>query len=212
MDSLNLSRLIAQAECYKVLVSLFSEPKEGIHDNRKLYNSLIKSTGLLKPKALELAKKLRKTIADLRIEDLDSEYQKLFGDSETATANPNSGEYFSGRDGTTGSQAWISEFYENAGFSINHGVEDPGHIVTELKFIEFLLNNIAGSFSRDDSAMVHHFGDLRCRFVHEHMIRWIPEFTRSILYSSKSPFYLQLAILLRTLLITCSGEEDENSN
>ncbi|MFH1121171.1 MAG: molecular chaperone TorD family protein [Bacteroidota bacterium] len=208
MDSLDFTRLTAQAGCYKVLVSLYSEPKIGIHDKKKIYDSLIKHTGFLKPKALELAKKLRKTASILSIEDLNSEYIRLFNNSDSVPAYPCCDKYFTGPEGATGSLSRITEFYEEAGFTIDAMNDKPGHIVTELKFIDFLLDKITGHLKKDNAAMVNQYGDLRCRFIHEHMIRWVPEFTRSILYNSKSPYYLQLAILLRTLLITCSGEEE----
>lgn len=208
MNSINLSNLSAQVECYKILVRLFDMPEAGVHDNRKLYNDLIKATGYLKPKALELAKKLRKTIADVSIEDLTSEYRRLLGGSEIVLANPSCDFYFSNRENTAGSQAWVREFYEIAGFRFEPEIHSPCHISTELRFIGYLLDQITNEFNRNNLPNVNHFGDLRCRFVHEHMILWVPEFTRCILYNSKSPFYLQLAILLRTLLVTCSGEEE----
>lgn len=199
-----------QTECYNILVRLFGEPEAGIHDNRKLYNKLIKLTGYLKPKVLLLAKKLRKTTGSSGIEDMVTEYRRLFGNHDKTLASPYSEYYIPKHENGTDTRVWVRDFYNKSGFNFAPEMAGPCHIITELMFIEYLLDQVSTGFRHDNMSVVNHFGDLRCRFINEHMNRWIPEFTGCILNHSKSPYYLQLAILLRTLIISCSGDRELN--
>lgn len=209
MNTYTVSQLMAQAECYNILAELFSEPENGVHDYRKLYNKLVNSTGILKPKALGMARKLRKTTFNLKTADLIPEYNRLFADPATALAYPCSSMYISKNKTDVLLLEWISDFYIKAGFEEKPATNPVDHISTELKFIYHLLHHVAKGFQSDDIAMVNRYSDLRCQFIREHMIKWVPEFTRCILQHSVSPYYLQLSILNRTLLINCTGENIE---
>lgn len=203
MTSYYVTQLLAQAECYNILATLYSKPESGVHDSRKQFGTIVKSTMLLKPKSLEMARKLRKTAFSIDIVETETEYNRLFTGQTTALAYPCSSAYISME-----SPEWITDIYSKAGFITEQLNNPPDHITTEMRFIHHLLFEVAKGFQKDDNDIVHHFSELRCRFIKEHMIKWVPDFTRSILYNSKSPFYLQLAILSRTMLVNCTGEND----
>lgn len=212
MSSYNVSRLLAQAECYNILATLFEEPAPGIHKNHKIFDKLVKYAQQLKPKELELAKKIKITARNLKPEDNPIEYSQLFSDLKNALAYPCGSNYISNQQGNHAMDNFIHDFYAEAGFDFNEYDLPLDHIIVELKFMYYLLNEIIHSFQNDDIERVNHLSNLRCRFVREHMIEWIPDFTRSILNNSKSPFYLQLAILTRTLLVNCKEEEIKDSH
>lgn len=212
MNSYNLSYLLAQSTCHNTLARLFSKPVSGIHDNRKLYENLVKASGLLRPKVLELAKRLRKTVHNLSIEDLQSEYKRLFEGENDAMAYPCSNLYNDDQKADDGLIEWINGFYTRAGYKTDLLNQPSDHISTELDFIHHLLTKVCVEFRNDNIQSMNQFSSLRCQFIHEHMIKWVPEFTRKILCNSKSPYYLQLAILVRTILITCNDEDEENQN
>jgi len=209
MTTYSISQLLAQAACYKILAALFDKPVAGVHDNKTHYDTLVKSTELMKPKALEMAKKFRGTAMGLHIADLMPEYIRLFTGLTEVQVCPCSSNYFSNLTAAGDTTQWLANFYDNAGFVYGQLNEPMDHITTELKFLYHLLNKAGEGYQLDDSNMVSRFSELRCRFIKDHMIKWVPEFSRCILIQSKSPYYLQLSILNRTLLVNCTGEINE---
>lgn len=201
--------LLILAESYKILSLLYHRPLKGVHDNRKLYDSLVKSAGQINQKAIEVAKRLRKTGNELELEEQIVEYSRLFEKADDKLPSLCSNRYIepTRQDSNDNLKNWLTEIYHEAGFD-NGLFDDPiDHISVELSFIHHLLTNAAKGLKEDDMTIINHFGELRCRFVNEHMVKWVPEFTRCILTNSKSPFYLQLSILTRTIIINCPGED-----
>lgn len=212
MHTYNISYLLSQSVCHETIAKLFCMPQSGIHDNRKLYENLVKASGLLKPKVLELAKRLRKTAQSISIEELQTEYKRLFEGEKIALAYPCSVWYKKESISNNEMIGWVTGFYKAAGYQ-NKGLNlPPDHISSELNFICYLLTEVCGEFRNDNIKLMNQYSELRCQFIHEHMIHWVPEFTRNILCNSKSPYFLQLAILVRTILVNCNDEEDENHN
>jgi len=208
MNTTKVSRLLDQAECFNILAALFCEPESGVHDHMKLYDNLVKSIDLLKPKAIEMAKKLRKTAFEIKTSDLKDEYNRLFTSRTDTSAYPCSCHYINVEVEGKDLIEWLTDFYTMAGFSTVHFKKPPDHICTELKFIYHLHYSAAREFKKNNISRISHLSDLRCQFIHDHMIHWIPDFTHSILFNSKSPFYLQLSILTRTLLVNCNEENN----
>lgn len=209
MTSYSVSQLLAQAECYKILAALFCKPEAGIHDSTQLYNDLVHSTELLKPKALEMAKKLRETVTGLDVEDLIPEYTRLFTGQTNVPAHPCGSMYLGKQQFEVEFAEWITDYYSKGGFDSRQQNHPPDHISTELLFIFHLLIKATEGFQHDNPEMATFFSEIRCQFIREHMINWVPEFSRRILVNSKSLYYLQLSILNRTLLVNCTGERNE---
>jgi TorA maturation chaperone TorD len=208
MSTFSVQQLLMQAECYKILALFYSEPKGGVHDNSRFYETLVKTSSLLDSKAFEVSKKFRKTGLKLDIEELKKEYKRLFTESESVFAYPFSSRYINSLNKGSDTINWLSNFYKKAGFQTDLPAMPTDHISTELHFIYHLLSKAANGFKDDDMSGISHFGELRCLFVREHVINWVPEFTRQILNNSHSPFYLQLAILTRTIIVHCAEEGD----
>jgi TorA maturation chaperone TorD len=196
------------AESYKILALLYNKPSKGVHDNRKIYDSLVKSAGQINQKALEVAKRLRKTGNELELEEQTVEYSRLFEKTDDNLPSLLSNRYIGNlrQDQDDSLKNWLTEIYHKAGFDTSLFDDPVDHISVELFFIHHLLINAAKGLKEDDMSIINHFGELRCIFVNEHMVKWVPEFTRCILTNSKSPYYLQLAILTRTTIINCPGE------
>jgi TorA maturation chaperone TorD len=208
MNTLNVSQILMQAECYKILALFYYEPKGGVHNNRRLFDTLVKTSSLLDPKAFGMSKKLRKTGLKLDIEDLKREYSRLFAEPESALAYPCSSRYINKLKTDYDTIDWLSDFYKRTGYQPDLSALPSDHISTELGFVYHLLSNAANGIKDDDMSTISHFGELRCLFVREHVINWLPEFARCILHNSQSPFYMQLAILTRTIIVKC--DEDGN--
>lgn len=207
MNTINVSQLIIQAECYKILALLYHKPESGIHDNKKLCDTLVKSAGMLGSKAFEVSKKFRDTSLKLNMEDLIKEHTRLFGDPGVALAYPCSSRYINKSNTGSVLGSWLTNIYHEAGYDYGQFTDPIDHISTELGFVYHLLSNAAKGFKEDDMSTINHFGELRCLFVREHVINWVPEFTRCVINNSQSPYYLQLAILTRTIIVQCPDNE-----
>ncbi len=208
MNTLSVSALLAQAEGYKILSVLFNKPEVGIHENKKTYDSLVKSAGHINQKALGLAKRLRTTGIKLATAELLSEFNGLFETEKKHLSQLCSSCYIdkSRQESAESIMNRIMEIYQTAGFNTSDLNIPKDHISVELGFIYHLLVCSANGFKSNDMSVINFFGELRCLYVREHMVKWVPEFTRYILINSKSQFYLQLAILTRTILINCPGD------
>ncbi len=209
MNITSVSELRIQAECYRILALFYNQPQGGVHNNKKMHESVVKSAGLLNPKALEVSKKLRMTGIHQNIEDLSTEYFRLFENPWKVLANPCSNHYISKFQSDSDSELinWLKNIYQKAGYVPDQTTHPIDHISIELNFIYHLIIKTAMGFEQDDMSFIDQYGGLRCQFVKEHMMKWLPEFTRNILNNSHSPYYLQLAILTRTIIVHCSDDD-----
>jgi len=158
------------------------------------------------PKELQLVKKLRNTIRNINFEEIESAYSSLF-EGDYALAYPCSNFYLDQKDSTTVLQDCVQNFYQKTSFKNETSNLSDDHIVIELKFIHYLIQESIMAFRADNFENVSFYSCLHCEFIKEHMIKWIPDFTRQILNNSESPFYLQLSILTRTVLVNCKEQD-----
>lgn len=207
MATYDLSQLLARAECYHILSQLFGKPESEIPNGKRIFNKLLKNANELKPKELQLVRKLRSTVRNISAREIESEYARLF-QGDTALAFPFSSFYSSKKEGHSDEQDIIHEYYEKASFKNDTTLADD-HIVVELKFIHHLIQESTKAFRVDNFETVSDFSCLHCHFIRDHMIPWVSGFTQLILNNSESPYYLQLAILTRTVLVNCKEQEQE---
>lgn len=200
---LDYTKLMAQAESYKALSLLFGAPVEGLHNSCGIYDEFVGSTKVLDAKMHELAKKLKHTSEQLNLAELSTEFDRLFilGDVGLL-ACPFSSAYENMKSVDRLSQ-WIEGEYKKADFVPGNAKIPFDHIVTELEFICKVIEKAAAHLQNNEAAEANYFSQLRCNFIADHALKWVPDFTRAIIFSSKSPFYLQLAILVRTMLVNC---------
>ncbi len=206
MKLLDYTKLMAQAESYKALSLLFGAPVEGLHNSSSIYDEFVGNAKLLDAKMLELTKKLKHTSEQLSLAELSAEFIRLFkmGDGGLL-ACPFSSAYDSMKSVDRLAQ-WIESEYKKADFVPGNTKIPCDHIVTELEFIYKVIEKAAAHLQNNEEAKANYFSQLRCNFIAGHALKWVPDFTRAIIFNSKSPFYLQLAILARTMLVNCVKE------
>lgn len=208
---LNHNRLMAQASSYKALASLFAKPAEGLHNTPFIYDELVGNARILDHKMLELTKKLKNTAENLELAELNTEFGRLFTDwSGGVLACPYSSAYQNMKS-VEGLDRWIEAEYKKIDFVPENDKLPCDHIITELEFIYKAIEKAATHLAKNEEAEADYYSQLRCSFIAEHALKWVPDFTRAIIFSSKSPFYLQLAILARTMLVNCVIEQQGRS-
>lgn len=206
---LNHTRLIAQASSYRTLLSLLGKPVEGLHDNPSIYNEFVINAWLLDPKMLELTKKLKATSENLDMAEQNTEYERLFTERNGKfLACPYSSGYQNMKSVDRLTQ-WIEGEYAKADFVPGNNMLPVDHIVTELEFIYKVIAKAAARLAEKEEAEAQYYSHLRCSFIADHALKWVPDFTRAIIFNSESPFYLQLAILARTMLVNCAMEHQD---
>ncbi len=205
---LNYNRLMAKAGSYSVLSLLLGKPVEGLHNTSVIYDELIGNAMLLDPKMLELAKKLKASSENVVIAEMNTEYERLFTDwNEGFLACPYSSAYRNMKP-VDGWIQWIEDEYKKADFVPRNNEIPIDHITTQLEFIYRVIGKAAAHLAKNEQAEAIYYSQLICNFIAYHALKWIPDFTRAIIFNSKSPFYLQLAILARTMLANCVMEQE----
>lgn len=206
---LNYTRLRVQASSYKTLFSLLGKPVEGLHDNPSIYDEFAINARLLDPKMLELTKKLKATSENLDLAEQNTEYERLFTERDDKyLACPFSSGYQNMKS-VGGLIQWIEGEYAKADFVSGNDKLPVDHIVTELEFIHKVIAKAAARLAEKEEAEAQYYSHLQCSFIADHALKWVPDFTRAIIFNSESPFYLQLAILARTMLVNCAMEHQD---
>ena len=84
--------------------------------------------------------------------------------------------------------AQVQELYTEAGLSINTGEVMPDHIGVELNFLAVLLERTHSDNSSKDKQV-----SMTGMFLNEHLLTWLPDFTRDMENAAETPFYRALA-------------------
>ncbi len=89
----------------------------------------------------------------------------------------------------------VRNYYRKAGLTINNNDIMPDHIGAELNFMALLLGNCRPKTLRSKHAVVT-IED----FLDDHILKWVPEFTRDMENASETQLYKALAAATRNLV------------
>jgi TorA maturation chaperone TorD len=90
----------------------------------------------------------------------------------------------------------VNKFYNEVRLAIDDPNIMPDHIGAELNFFAVLLQRI-----NDDPEKRSQCLDTATRFLTEHVITWVPQFTRDMEDAANSSFYKALAKVTRHILV-----------
>ena len=88
-------------------------------------------------------------------------------------------------------------FYHKMGLKINNPDMMPDHIGAELNFLVVLYNKISNDHKKSP-----YYKDIAKRFLDEHLMKWVPQFTLDMEEAAGSPLYKALAHLTREFIIS----------
>ena len=91
----------------------------------------------------------------------------------------------------------VQAFYSEVGLKIGNLNIMTDHIGAELNFLAVLHEKMDG-----DPEKRPYYIDIAKRFMDEHLIRWIPQFTQDMEGAADSLFYKTLAQVTRDFLMT----------
>ncbi|UZJ38198.1 TorD/DmsD family molecular chaperone [Prosthecochloris sp. SCSIO W1103] len=123
-------------------------------------------------------------------EQLQGEYTRLFISGYPNTPCPPYESVF--REGTMlGSNSRkVDRLYQEWDMTADLDLVD--HISTELEFLAFLASAATLDATRTNANKAYH------SFIHSHIQKWIPDFSKKLYDNAKSPPYRKLAALLPT--------------
>ena len=179
---------------------------------------LVRSLGAAKPEALGLGER---PIADLNPavvlaalpptqDGLNAEYEETFGLLVSKAAPPYETEYIHGKYTFQRSQSLgdIGGFYRAFGMQPSTRLpERHDHVVLELEFMACLLDLERRAAEVDTESDVERRDermdvcrDAQTRFLEEHLVWWIPAFTRLLLREKNGGFYDAAVVFLAALI------------
>ncbi|MEE9250669.1 MAG: molecular chaperone TorD family protein [Alphaproteobacteria bacterium] len=132
--------------------------------------------------------------ADALADDLAVEYTRLFVGPGKHIPPYESVQ----REGTLwgGTTRDVAAFVERCGFAYDPGYRGlPDHISVELEFMHELTRREAAAWTRGDEAEARRCLRIEREFLHDHLVRWAPEFSDKVVAETRTPFYKELAAL-----------------
>ena len=204
---LKTKTIAAQANTYKILSRLFDFPEESFHGEHTTYEDLISQAERLESKFLELSKKLSLSAKEQKLEAHYQEYLRLFA------AVPQAGPMVSLQ-----ARAYLPlpddvidqliRFYQHVEFTPGFSNHPPDHLCNELDFVRHINERLIGLINSEELDAAKKLNKFKCIFMQDHFLKWLPELTRKILFSTSSPYYLQLSIIARTVLVNCINRDN----
>lgn len=200
-----LARLRGSA--YEGLALAFSPPSEAFHQTleAKLLRPLQwlgKEFAWPPPEGKEILEAV-----DRRFITLKGEYHRLFVGPYRLPAPPYASIYLEPGWTLMGpSTLEVLKRYGEAGFRLSPAFKDlPDHVTTELLFMACLVREEAEAWQHGDAEATATILQREKTFLGDHLVQWIPRFSKQILASTEEPFYRLLACLLRDFVIRDSG-------
>ncbi|GAB1402989.1 MAG: molecular chaperone TorD family protein [Lentimicrobiaceae bacterium] len=203
---LKTETLSNQLTTYRILAELFRFPVEDYHGQAKTYQSLVSAAEKLEPKFLKLACKLEHSAKKATIEDLCEEYHRLF-DPEGRQEFPylHAHNYLNQEPDLC---EYLSRIYESHEFGREFTAYALDHLCNELDFIRHLNTRSLLMIEASKPSQASEIQKFKCTFLRNHLIQWLPELTKYIIFNSKSAYFLQLSIITRTVLVNCINREN----
>lgn len=207
---LKIKTIAAQANTYKILSRLFDFPDESYHGNQSTYEQLISEAERLESKFFELSKKLSLSAQEQRVDMHYQEYLRLFA------AVPQTGPVVALQ-----ARAYLPfpdeviekllHLYKTVEFTPGYSIHPPDHLCNELDFVRHINEKLIGLINSGELEAAIKLNKFKCNFMQDHLLKWLPELTRKIISSSNSPYYLQLSIIARTVLVNCINRDATES-
>ena len=181
---MNADITIRRAQIYRFLADAFLYPTENWLDDLPLLGDILRE--------LNISESLDLEVWSLDLPALQAEHRRAFGLTgslcyETELGLPH--EFRQSQE-----LADIAGFYRAFGFSMGGKVrERPDHISAELEFMHVLTLKEAYAAANGVAEHVEICADAQCKFLQEHLGKWIGLFAASLKRSASDGPYVALA-------------------
>ncbi len=201
MDIQNiLSHETARQNIYNSFVNCYHMPGEEI---RATLDILSKQLSALDSKALSHINLMRdEEECNFDVELLRIEFTRLFIGPYSLPSPPYGSIYIEKMRKVMGDSTMDAQKrYRHFGLDVSRNFKDvPDHITVELEFMFFLIfkeiENIKSGEAEQAQELLYH----QKMFLADHLSRWIPDFTDSVIEYSGTEFYRNLARAIRVFI------------
>ena len=186
----------ARADLCRLLAACYYQPGPE-YAEEKVFDSMRDAATRIHPDLAAHARRLGEEFSAAGPESLLLDYTQLFLGPNHIIANPYGSAWMSGektlmQDSTVA----VEELYEEGGFEIDEDFRElPDHIAAELEFLYLLIYRENEARRNDDPQALTAMGDLRKRFLDQHLGAWVGPFTAVVRAGAQSGFYRELAEL-----------------
>lgn len=142
------------------------------------------------------------SLSNESLEDLQVDHARLFVGPFSLLAHPFGSVYMEEGNILMGeSTVAVQALYRDAGLDMSGDFKNPpDHIMAELEFYAYLLNQEREAQGQDDAESVSRFKEIRRRFFADHLGRWGREFASKVISNATTPFYAELGKLTKVAL------------
>ena len=178
---------------FQILSDCFFLPDPGLSE--KLADLEFNMTNVCET-AVPLIHNMRKEFkAGADLEPLKVDFAKLFVGPYQLSAAPYGSVYLEGERKMMGNSTLdVRKRYRDAGLDTAKAFKDaPDHIGAELEFMHYLIYKEIEAFANSEIKLAIAFIQRQKSFLEDHLMAWVPEFTKSIIEHARNPFYLNLA-------------------
>ena len=182
---MNLDTAIRRAQVYGFLADAFLYPSSNWMEDLPLLAPILRDLRLR-------TSDFQLPTSDLQLPDLQAEHRRAFGlvgslCYETELGLPH--EYRQSQE-----MADIAGFYRAFGFNLGGKVrERPDHLTAELEFMHVLALKEAYAFENGVAEHLEICAEAQCKFLQEHLGKWVGLFAESLARSAADGPYVALA-------------------
>lgn len=204
----DLNAKLAQEVFCRLLSACYYQPEAHLAEE-EVFVSMGRASEGLGPALQERACCLIDEFAAESLDTLLHDYARLFLGPFDILAKPYGSVWMEGEKVVMGDSTMaVLDLYREGGFELDEDFREvPDHIAAELEFLYLLLFQETEARRRGDAEGAVKAADLKRRFLHDHLGRWIVPFAEAIKAGANTAFYKTLADV--TVLFVSAQMQEE---
>jgi TorA maturation chaperone TorD len=198
---------LAREDVCRILSACYYQPGPELREEQ-VFERLARAAALVDPALGEKAQRVGQAFAAGTPDDLLLDYTRLFLGPFEIRAKPYGSVWLEGEKVVMGDTTMaVRALYEEGGFELAADFREvPDHVAAELEFLYLLVFNENEARRAVDAVGIESSSDLRRRFLHDHLGRWIGPFTAAVRASAETSFYRELASFTEVVVRMESSE------
>ncbi len=207
MPPYDLARGLARETLCRLLAACHYQPAVEFAEEN-VFDALEDAAGRVDSAFIEPARALGSEFARSGPDALLIDYTRLFIGPAQIVAKPYESVWLDVQESTMGNSTLeVLDIYRDGGFEIDDAFRDlPDHIAVELEFLYLLIFRENQAHRRGDLAELRAVDDLKRRFLHGHLGRWVGPFANAVRAGAETDFYRHLAELTARFVSVEAGD------
>jgi TorA maturation chaperone TorD len=202
MSDSDVKRIAARADLCRLLAACYYQPGPEF-DEERVFESMQTAAAALDDGFAALARSLGEAFEAQALDELQVDYTRLFLNPAGPVAAPYESAWLAGKDPMLFDEVMQSvlDSYRAGGYEVDEDFRDlPDHIAAELEFLYTLVFREARATASGHDTESDEVVERRCRFVEQHLGRWVGPFSEALRNGSETAYYRALADLTERLV------------